>query len=452
MKRFKFTTQLLIIFVLIIIISSSLFGLLMFNSLRQVSESVTLNRLNSFVEITRNEWSNGSDIKESSTDIEVFYIQGRIEEESVGKPNFVVTNYSNNLADFIDTSKGFDFIVRDLSIKPGTAANSVRKFENTERLFYSYEATMLNSNTSYFIIYLTNQNYANNFRTSTGLRIFGIFSVVVLSACVILILWGNFYVTRINRLKKHIAAIRNNNLDEVYLDNGRDELADLSSSVEVMRETIQKNEKTKQEMLQNLSHDIKTPIAVIKTYTEAIRDGMADIDSTDVILKQTNILQNKITKLLQYNKLEYLTKDEPFVDVNMKEVITSVVKNYKFQTNISINLDLKEVRYKGYIENYYVVIDNLLDNAKRYAKSRIDIVLNEKELTIYNDGLPIDEKFINSKFKPYEKGSNGQFGLGMSIVEKTLDFFGYEISVQNVKEGGVMFTIRPLNKQNIYLS
>ena len=71
----------------------------------------------------------------------------------------------------------------------------------------------------------------------------------------------------------------------------------------------------------------------------------------------------------------------------------------------------------------------------------IKIVLRKDRLRIYNDGDPIDSQFLNSVFKPYEKGSNGNFGLGMSIVKKTLDFFGLNLSVKNEEFGGVSFII-----------
>ncbi len=76
----------------------------------------------------------------------------------------------------------------------------------------------------------------------------------------------------------------------------------------------------------------------------------------------------------------------------------------------------EDVYFQGYRENLYTVIDNILDNAKRYAKTKIKIILRKDRLRIYNDGEAIDEQFLNSIFKPYEKGSKGEFGLGMSIV------------------------------------
>ena len=70
----------------------------------------------------------------------------------------------------------------------------------------------------------------------------------------------------------------------------------------------------------------------------------------------------------------------------------------------------------------------------------IKITLKDGELSIYNDGKHLDEQFINQGFKPYEKGSEGKFGLGMSIVCRTLDIFNMKLTVKN-EEVGVIFTI-----------
>jgi two-component system sensor histidine kinase CssS len=107
-----------------------------------------------------------------------------------------------------------------------------------------------------------------------------------------------------------------------------------------MRKQISESEKIKREMLQNISHDFKTPIAVIKSYAEAQQDGMADEDSNKIIINQAEILKNKVNRLLQYNYLEYLSKDKEFEDVNMKEVIEEVIQGYKFQTDLDIPLGI----------------------------------------------------------------------------------------------------------------
>ena len=207
-----------------------------------------------------------------------------------------------------------------------------------------------------------------------------------------------------------------------------------------MRKDLQKNEETKQEMLQNLSHDFKTPIAVIKSYAESINDGLSDQNTANVIINEADKLTHKVKRLLQYNSLEYLEKTEEFYDVPMKELILEIVESFKFQTDLKFDLNLEDVNFKGYRENWYTVVDNIIDNAKRYAKTTIKIILKPDKLCIYNDGEHIDEKFINNAFKPYEKGSKGQFGLGMSIASKTVDFFGMKLKVAN-EEVGVTFMI-----------
>ena len=268
-----------------------------------------------------------------------------------------------------------------------------------------------------------------------------IFIVVILLAGIAIYIWSKYYTTRLFRLNSHINSLDKTNYEKSYIDNGSDELAVLSRSVDNMRQTIVDNEGEKREMLQNVSHDFKTPISVIVGYAEAIKDGVEDPSKADVIIEQADVLKKKVLKLLQYNKLEYLEKTRDFEKVSMKSVIEHVIYNYKFLDGIEVITNLDDTNYVGYEENFYTVVDNIMENAKRYAKSRIEITLNDGVLTFYNDGDPIDEKFLNAAFKAYEMGSKGQFGLGMSIVKKTLDFFNYEISVEN-KNPGVMFTIK----------
>jgi two-component system sensor histidine kinase CssS len=131
----------------------------------------------------------------------------------------------------------------------------------------------------------------------------------------------------------------------------------------------------------------------------------------------------------------------------MKRLIESVANTFQLATPlVKFELDLEpNVYFKGYADNYRIVIENIIDNATRYAKTLIKITLKDNYLEFFNDGEPIDEKFVTQGFKAYEKGSHGKFGLGMSIACKTLEFFNYTLVVKNVKNG-VSFTITPLSQ------
>lgn len=446
MRKFKFNTQLIILFFGLLCLSSALFGMIVIGRVRNISETQTYDRLESYIEVTKSSWHNCELAPETSKSINLCTIQGRIR---VYPHNLEELKCSKNFKDVIGFEQ-IDILLNAIEFRSDASGHATINLENSTKIYYAYQTTAVENDSYTFIVAVANTKYAREFSNNISSQIILIFSIVFIFAFFILGLWSSAYVARINRLKKHIANLPASNYKEEYVDDGKDELADLSKSIEQMRNEILHNESTKQEMLQNISHDFKTPIAVIKSYAEAIEDGMADKSDAKIIQNQCTNLQHKVTTLLQYNRLEYLEKKEEFQNCNMKEIIESVVNTYIYQkTKLKFTLDLDECYYKGYQENYYTVIDNIIDNAKRYAKSEIKISLHDGVIQIYNDGEHIDEHFLNGFFKPYEKGSKGQFGLGMSIVKKTLDFFGYYLSVRN-EEVGVTFEIKKRVNCNIY--
>ena len=86
-------------------------------------------------------------------------------------------------------------------------------------------------------------------------------------------------------------------------------------------------------------------------------------------------------------------------------------------------------------DSWYIAIQNILDNAMRYAKSTINIYLDQSTLKIFNDGEKIDENILPNIFNAYEKGKGGNFGIGLSIVKRTVELFGYDVKAKNSDEG-----------------
>ena len=88
------------------------------------------------------------------------------------------------------------------------------------------------------------------------------------------------------------------------------------------------------------------------------------------------------------------------------------------------------------------IIDNILNNFMRYAEKKVSIVVKNNKIILYNDGPKIADNVLNNIFTPYEKGIKGVFGLGLSIVKKTLHFLNYDIFIENDKKKGVKFIIK----------
>ena len=80
----------------------------------------------------------------------------------------------------------------------------------------------------------------------------------------------------------------------------------------------------------------------------------------------------------------------------------------------------------------------------RYANTTIKITAKQGKLTLYNDGANIENDFLEGIFTPFRKGIKGEFGLGLSIVKKTLNIIGYDIVIKNEK-AGVSFIIKKKN-------
>lgn len=441
MKKFSISTQLLILVLTILLSTSIVFIIITYFSLQKVASDQVYYRLDSFVNRPQNEDIEGSD-NEGYDDMNTYYIKN-------DREGYHLSTYAT---DFI-TDEEFDTLLNSVlkqkstlkEFKKGPQDSELRtrgiyRTNNGRFIYYSFKS---NEEFTVYTFMFTDSEYVNKFTRDVALRMFTTFLGILFVAVMVIYYWSTRVTKRLKNIQYHIIDLPKDKYEKEYVDDSLDEIGELSRSVEDMRKTIGYNENTKQEMLQNVSHDFKTPIAVIKSYAEAYQDGMAGPEAIDTIIEQAEILKKKVNRLLQYNSLEYLTKDKPFEEINMTELVNRVVSNYRFQTKKDIILDLEDnVIFEGYQENWSTVIENILDNAKRYAKKEIRITLRNDYLKIFNDGENIEEQFLKSIFKPYEKGSKGQFGLGMSIVKKTVDFFGMNMSVRNESPTGVSFLIK----------
>ena len=81
----------------------------------------------------------------------------------------------------------------------------------------------------------------------------------------------------------------------------------------------------------------------------------------------------------------------------------------------------------------------------RYASTTIKINAKQNKIILYNDGSNIDNDLLEGIFTPFRKGIKGEFGLGLSIVKKTLCIIGYDINIKNEKKG-VTFIITRSSK------
>jgi len=114
-------------------------------------------------------------------------------------------------------------------------------------------------------------------------------------------------------------------------------------------------------------------------------------------------------------------------------------------SKIEWDLDIDQVDISGNIDKIQVSIENILDNGLRYAKEEIRVSLKKEDsfavIEIYNDGDNIPDQHIGHIFDNFYKDKTGNFGLGLAISKKIIDFYKGEIKALN-REKGVSFIIK----------
>lgn len=305
-----------------------------------------------------------------------------------------------------------------------------------------YYRVSKNKNMNTYIVSLLSSDYSDDLVTSMQARIIYLqYGFLALSALV-LILWVLSLINPLRKIKAYVDNIKNHTESTLNVKR-KDEIGIVADAIVDMKEDIERQEKAKEEMIHNISHDLKTPIALIKTYSESVKDDIYPYGtkeaSMDIILENADRLEHKVKTLLYLNRLDYIGSEEKaLVPFDMKELIEHIVTQMNAMNDLQIETALDHVSFLGNSDHWRIAIENIIENAFRYAKSVIKITLHKDYLEIYNDGDPIEEDRLEDLFSPYVKGVKGQFGLGLSIVSKTAEMYGYKVTAVN-REVGVSF-------------
>ena len=293
---------------------------------------------------------------------------------------------------------------------------------------------------SNYIISLVYSDYSKTLINNLKDQVIDIFYIAFLIIGLALFIWVSSLIKPLKLIKNYIDDIKNDKESELHIQR-EDEIGVLSSSLIEMKEEIDRQNEIKEEMIHNISHDLKTPIALIQTYAQSIKDDIypyGDKDSSvDVILENTNRLEKKVRSLLYLNRLDYISGQIGDETCSMKELIEHIVFQLTaMHPQIEIITDLQDSSFKGKDDYWRICIENIIENASRYVNHTIKVILK-----IFNDGQPIDNSNPESLFQPYEIGHKGQFGLGLSIVYKTVTMYGYKVEAVN-RVDGVSFIIQ----------
>ena len=266
---------------------------------------------------------------------------------------------------------------------------------------------------------------------------------------------NRYFLKPIQNLVNYTIKIKNKEYKKINIDNLKirnDELGLLSKSLDDMTSELQKRISHAETFSNDLVHEIRNPLASLKSASEILNDT----HDTDERLKLINILSHDvqrierlITDYSQILKDEVALSKEKFKRIDLIPIIQSVVDDYNniYQTKSSINISFINDGDKSYIINgienrIEQIVANLLDNAISFSESNqnIDIKITKDlnkqvVVNIIDEGPGFKERDTTKIFKRFYSNRPDKFGqhsgLGLNIVKNLTDLHNASISASN---------------------
>ncbi len=236
-------------------------------------------------------------------------------------------------------------------------------------------------------------------------------------------------------------------------------ISELKTANNELQKDIEKKEQIdemRKEFLSNVSHELKTPLALIQGYAEGLKEGISQDEESrnfycDVIMDEANKMNSMVKKLLDLNQLEF---GNDVVTMERFD-ITSLVKNFVQSADILIKQNDVQVLLEEH-EPIYVWADefkteevfrNYFSNAlnhvneKKTVEIRYHLEAHKVRVSVFNTGDPIPEESLNrvwEKFYKVDKARTREYGgsgVGLSIVKAIMESMNQKYGVNNYQNG-----------------
>lgn len=307
--------------------------------------------------------------------------------------------------------------------------------------------------------------------------VFSILAALILAG--ISAVWLSISFTKpLNKIRNTTTELAKGNYEVTTQVNQNDEIGELAKSIDKLALQLDKSskeserfEKMRQNFIANISHELRTPITVIRGSIEAICDGIIKDpkqlkDYNEQILSDSIHLQRLVNDLIDLTKLQNTDFSIDKSTINLFEIINDAVRSMKnistkkgVKINFSLENAIEEDRYLfvGDYQRIRQMIIIVLDNAIKFSNENqeVDILLkkenNKYELKICDSGRGIDSKNIGKIFNRYHKSNTEEnkngMGLGLAIAKEIAIRHNIEIMVESEPYIKTVFTfLIPINE------
>lgn len=256
---------------------------------------------------------------------------------------------------------------------------------------------------------------------------------------------------------------------DVNFDTGTDinEIKELEITLNKMSEELSKTENLRREFLANVSHDLKTPLTLIKANAEMVRD--LNYNNKEKREKSLNTVTSEVDRLnllvediLDLSKIQSNAEDLDLEEFNISEIIRTIVERFNVlceRDGYSIECDLFDFNITADKKKIEQVIYNLITNAINYTGDDRKVFIkmkddnNKVKVEIIDTGNGINDEDLEHIWDKYYKADKKYkrvtygTGLGLSIVKNILNLHKFEYGVESKKNEGTTFYFYVKNKK-----
>ncbi len=266
-------------------------------------------------------------------------------------------------------------------------------------------------------------------------------------------------IVKLDNETRNISPFR---LDKKITVTGSEEIQSLAHSFNLMRSSIRTANVRRSQFIMGLSHDFKTPLALIKGYAEVMKSGQHGIttgekDYIEIITSKVDQLEGMMDDLLDFISIDTDARNFSFSKVNLTKWLSDFISRSKSDAQllgktITEDIHIEEKRVLSMNEKLVErALDNIVHNALRYTGKNgvVKIIAYEASkdicIAIADNGPGISEEDIPFIFDSFYRGSPSRrtqgMGLGLAVVKSIIDLHGWSISIDSKVGHGTTFQI-----------
>ncbi len=242
-------------------------------------------------------------------------------------------------------------------------------------------------------------------------------------------------------LSKSVHEIAAGNLDYQASVRSRDELGELTESFNDMKNSLKNMLKSKERLLRDVSHELRSPLTRIKVAIEFIENT----NLRKTIEEEVDEMEQMIAEILETERLAYLGGNLKAEDIDVIPLINEISDELNIKrAALKVTDSGRPMMLKGDRKWIKIIIRNVLDNAVKYSNADaypVEIVLSEsgdtRSIEIRDHGAGIEEKNLPYVFEPFYRADGsrsrktGGYGLGLSICKKVIEAHGGSIDIKS---------------------